>query len=486
MVGIVSYGAYLPKYRLGRSCIMDAMGWLAPGLMTAAQGERTFCNWDEDAMTMAVAAAWDCMTGQDRSKLDGAYIASTSLSFTDRDSASILKSALNLKDDITTADFTSTQKAGTSALVTALEAVQGGDKKQILLSASDSRKTRTAWFHERWFGAGAAALVLGKDNLIAELVGSFSLSQDFVDHYRGTEGKFDYNWEERWIRDEGYGKIIPQAVKGALAKTGLKPTDITRVMFPCLFGRAHWEIAKSMGFTKEQLAGNMHEETGECGVAHPLIMLARELETAKPGDKLLVASFGQGSDALIFKVTDKIKNLAPRLAVSGHLANSRTEYTYGKFLRFRDLLNTEMGIRAEVPMQTALSAMWRERKLVLGFVGGKCKTCGTPQIPKSNVCVKPECGAVHTQEDYEFVGRAAKILTFTSDLLAVSIDPPASYGMIQFEGGGRMMMDFTDCTMNDIEVGVPMQVTFRKKYYDKDRCFTGYFWSAAPVFKKPA
>jgi uncharacterized OB-fold protein len=72
------------------------------------------------------------------------------------------------------------------------------------------------------------------------------------------------------------------------------------------------------------------------------------------------------------------------------------------------------------------------------------------------------------------------VLTFTADNLAASLDPPAIYGMVQFEEGGRMMMDFTDCTLDEIEVGVPMEVTFRKKYHDPKRGFTGYFWKAVP------
>ena len=65
-------------------------------------------------------------------------------------------------------------------------------------------------------------------------------------------------------------------------------------------------------------------------------------------------------------------------------------------------------------------------------------------------------------------------------MLAPSLNPPAIYGMVQFEPGGRMMMDFTDCDLDDVEVGVPVKLSFRKKYYDEQRGFTGYFWKAVP------
>ena len=133
--------------------------------------------------------------------------------------------------------------------------------------------------------------------------------------------------------------------------------------------------------------------------------------------------------------------------------------------------------------QTALTALWRDKDLIIGFKGGKCKECGTPQIPRQRICVKPDCGAIDSQEDYEFAEKPAKILTFTADMLSVSVDPPALYGMVQFDEGGRLMMDFTDCDATTVEVGVPVNISFRKKYFDEQRGFTGYFWKAVP---KPA
>lgn len=481
MVGILSFGGYIPRLRLNRNAVINSMGWFKPSLMATAQGERSMANWDEDSMTMAVSASRDCLTGMDKSKLDAVYLASTTLPFADRDNAGILKAVLNLRDDMIVADFTSSMKAGTSALITAIDAVKGGSKHQILVAGTDRRTTQSASVQELFYGDGAGAVIIGNENVIAEFIDSYSTSQDFVDHYRGQDVKYDYNWEQRWIRDEGYEKLYPEAIKGLLDKTGILISDISKLIYPCFIGRAHGGIAKKLGASPEQVAGNMHAETGECGVAHPFIMLARELEQAQPGDKLLVAGYGQGVDALLFQVTDNIKKLAPRIGVSGYLAHKKVEDTYTKWLTFNNLLEPDMGARAEANNRTSLSTLWRYHKLILGFVGGRCTECNTPQIPASRMCVNPACGKVDTQEEYEFTDKSAKILTFTGDNLAASLDPPAIYGMVQFDDGGRMMMDFTDCDLDDVEVGVPMSLTFRKKYYDKMRGFTGYFWKAHPV-----
>ena len=132
-----------------------------------------------------------------------------------------------------------------------------------------------------------------------------------------------------------------------------------------------------------------------------------------------------------------------------------------------------------------MTTLWRKRKAILGLVGGVCKVCGTPQFPKMDICVNPDCGAIHSQEDYEFADVPATVKSFTGDMLAYSIDPPAIYGMVQFEGGGRFMADFTDCEMSDLKVGLPVKMAFRRHYVDQERGFTGYFWKAVPPINPP-
>lgn len=481
MIGITSYGGYIPQLRLNRASIVQNIGWLAPAIITAAQGERSFCNWDEDSLTMAVAASRDCLIGMDKTKLDALYLASTTLPFADRLNAGIAATALNLRDDILTADFTSSLKAGTSALITALEAIKSGEKNKVLLTATDRREAKAASFYEMWFGDGAASLLLGDEDVIAEFKGAHSVSCDFVSHYRGAQRRFDYTWEERWVRDEGYAKIIPQAVNGLLTKLGISIDAVDKVIYPCLFKHQHAKIARAIGAATEKVADNMHQVCGETGAAHPLLMLVHALENAQPGDRILVAGFGQGCDALYFEVTENIRRLPPRTGIEGSLANGKTTDNYLKFLKFRDLIITETGIRAEAPSQTAMTTLWRKRKMILGLVGGKCQECGTPQFPKMDICVNPKCGAMHSQKDYEFADVPALVKSFTGDMLAVSDDPPAIYGMVQFEGGGRLMADFTDCKLGDLQIGMPVKMVFRKHIADPQRGFTGYFWKAAPL-----
>lgn len=480
MIGITSYGAYIPRLRLERMAIFEAMGWFAPALMMVAQGERSMCNWDEDAITMAVAAARDCLRGRDKQKLDGLYLASTTLPFADRQNAGIVSAALNLKNTLIAADFAASQKASTTALITALESIFSGQRHHLMVAASDRRETRAADFYEMWFGDGAAALMVGDSDVIAEYKGSYSVSHEFVDHYRGADKKYDYVWEERWARDAGYGRIIPEVVNGLLEKLGLNIADLDKLVYPCVFKRDHGNIGRQLGAAPEALVDNMHAVCGETGTAHPFIMFISALEKAHPGDRMVMVGFGQGANALLFEVTDHINNLSDRDGVAGSLANKKTLSNYLKWLKFRDLIQTEMGIRAEAPTQTATSVLWRKSKMILGLVGGKCTACGTPQFPKMDICVNPHCGAFHSQKDYEFADVPARVKTFTADMLSVSVDPPAIYGMVQFDGGGRLTADFTDCELDDLKVGLPVQMAFKRKGADPERGFVNYFWKAVP------
>ena len=481
MIGITSYGAYIPRLRLDRMSLYQAMGWLAPATFAVAQGERSVCNHDEDSLTMAVAAARDCLIGRDKKAIDAAYLCSTTLPFADRQNAGILTTALNLRADMITADFTSSLRAGTTGLLTALEVAAGGSRENILVAATDKRETRPGSFYEMWFGDGAGAVLVGSQNVIAEFVGSYTVSYDFIDHYRGAGKNFDYIWEERWLREEGYSKFIPEAVDGLFKKLNITMDDVQKLVFPCIFKTEHAAIAKKLGATRQKVVDQMHEVCGETGAAHPFLMMISALEEAKPGDGILVVGFGQGADALYFRVTEDIAKLPPRLGVKGSLENKKAIDNYLKFLQFRNLIRPEMGIRAEVTAQATMTTLWRNHKMLTGLVGGKCRDCGTVQFPRQDVCVNPACGHINSQDDYEFADRPARIRSFTADLLTVSVDPPAIYGMVQFDEGGRFMPDFTDCELGDLRVGMPAKIVFRRRVIDEQRGFFSYFWKAVPL-----
>ena len=476
MTGITAYGAYIPRRRLQRKSIADANAWFAPGMK--GKGERAMANWDEDAVTMAVEAARDCLPAEDairdRAFVDAICFASTTMPFADRQNAGIVSAALDLPENISAADIGGSQRAGLSALIAAHDAVKSGRSKAALVVAADKRKARAASTQEMQFGDAAAAMMLGSGKVIAKILGSHSLTMDFVDHFRGPGEDFDYNWEERWIRDEGFSKIVPATVKALLEKTGVAAGDIARFILPCPFAKLDQEIARQCGVGPARVAGNLDDTVGEAGAAHAL-------ETAKPGEKILVAQFGQGCDAVLLEITPAISDLPGRMGVSGWLARRKEETNYLKFLAFNGLVELERGMRAEKDNRTALTVLYRKNDMLMGLVGGKCRTCGTAQFPRTRICVNPNCKAVDSQEPYSFADRPGTILSWSADFLTYSMDPPNHYGMITFADGGRFMADITDVDQGQIDTGSKVRMAFRIKDFDERRGFRRYFWKAVPV-----
>lgn len=482
MVGITAFGGYIPKRRLVRQAIVDAHVWADPGLARRGRGERAMCNWDEDAVTMAVEAVRSCLNSG-RTSPDALYFASTSAPFADRQNAGIVSTALSLPESIASVDLGSSQKAGVSAFIQALGAVQGGLYHQALVVASEKRRVKAGSAGELAYGDGAAALAVGTDGLLAEFVAAQSATVDFVDHFRSATEAYDYTWEERWIRDEGFAKIVPPCINQALAKAGAAAADVDHFIMPSTIGRAVAGIARQVGLRPEAIADNLAGVMGEAGAAHPLVMLLHVLETrAKPGDLLLLAGFGQGCDVVVLRTTEALAQFQSAQGVSDALANRQPEDNYQKFLAFNDLIRLEKGMRAENDdYKTALSVTYRKRDMLLGLVGGRCGQCGALQFPRTEVCVNPQCGAHGAQEPHSFRDEPATVLTWSADYLAYTADPPSHFGMITFKEGGRFMTDFTDVTVGGIEVGMPVRMVFRIKSMDSRRGFVRYFWKATPV-----
>jgi 3-hydroxy-3-methylglutaryl CoA synthase len=477
--GILSYGAYLPRRRLQRKVIAAANNWFNPGLRGLAKGERAMANWDEDAVTMALEAARDCLTGLAPVTIGQLMLASTTHPYDDRQNAGIVANALHLGSALRVLDVTGSQRAGTSALATALAA--GGN---ALVAAGEHRLAKAASAQEMHYGDGAAALLVGHGTPIARLVAAHSESVDFVHQFRGHDRAHDYAWEERWVRDEGYMKIVPAALAALFKSAGAVPGAVTHFCMPCTLPRVAAGIAKHVGLAESALRDNLAAVCGDTGAAHPLLMLAHALEASKPGDKILVAAFGQGCDALLFEVTDAISKLPPRGGVQGALARRKEETNYERFLAFNDHITLERGMRAEADHGTPLSTLYRNRDMVTGLVGGRCRKCGTLQFPRGRYCVNPKCNALDSQDDQPFSEIGATVMSYTADVLTYSPDPPAYYGMIQFDAGGRMMADFADVDDGQVEVGMPMRMMFRIKENDTARGFVRYFWKAAPSRKQ--
>jgi 3-hydroxy-3-methylglutaryl CoA synthase len=480
MLGIVAYGAYIPRLRLSRNAVVQANAWYAPQFAAKAKGTRALANWDEDSITMSVAAARDCLgPDADRAHIRGLYLASCTVPFAERSNAGIISEALLLDDSIDAVDITGSPRSALSAITMALAKAPAAGPQLVL--AADLRHTRAASAQELEFGDGAAALLLGSDAVIAEYLGGGTLSVDFVDHFRVVDAEVDYAWEERWVRDEGIGKLMPRAIAAALADAGLDAAAVDHFIFPSTIARLDAQLAESCGIRSDAVVDNLAAGIGDTGTPHALLMLAHTLEHARPGQVIVVSQFGSGAQALVFRVTAAVAAFRPVKGVGVWLAGGVEETSYTKFLAFRQQLMLERGMRGEQDKKTALSTLYRHRRSILGFVAGRCSITGEIHFPPSRISYTPGAPALDTQKAYPLAERQGTVLSWSAEYLSYYPSPPQYYGQVDFDGGGRVLMEFVDLSRGDIESGTRVEMVFRIKDFDERRGFVRYFWKATPV-----
>jgi hydroxymethylglutaryl-CoA synthase len=480
MIGITSYGAYIPWHRMDRQLFREAWGGFA------IPGERAVAYYDEDSVTMAVEAAMECLIDTDPHTVDGLYFATTSSPYKEKQCSALMGMPLDLRRDIRSVDITSSLRGGTTAVAMALDAIKAGTAESILVAAADTRMAAPSGMVEQALGDAAAALLLGKKDVIAEIEGSYSISDELAATWRSETDTFVRSWEDRMVMDESYSKVMPEVITGLMKKCGLTTKDFARVVFdPPGDVRRHGRVAGELGFEPAQLLdpASLFMSVGLLGCAMSFTMLISALEQAKPGDKILFASYGNGADAFLLQVTDAIEKLGERRGFAKNLQSKHMMRSYNDYLRWRDIVPLEMARRPDRG-HISVAANWRERKTILGLWGIKCRRCGTPQYDGGAISTTPirvcaVCQAQDDFDDYNFSRKKATVFSYTQDMLAPAVDPPSSVVMIEFEGGGRSLFDLTDRDPEDVKVGMEVEMTFRKVFADQG--ISNYFWKARPI-----
>jgi hydroxymethylglutaryl-CoA synthase len=455
MTGIVSYGAYVPLRRL----------------TTGTIAEKAVANWDEDSLTMAVAAAADCLGGIGKQDVDGLYFASTTPPYGEKLAAATAAWALDLRHDIMTADITDSLRAGTAALKMANHAVKAASAENVLVTASDLRLGGGGM--DSGFGDGAAAFLIGEKDVIAEIEGSYSLNNELLDVWRAAGAKNVRSWEDRFVYEEGYLKVLPQAVKSFLEKYGLSAQDITKAVFYGPDLRRHRQLVNALGFKREQVQDALFDRLGNTGAAFVPMLLVAALEDASPGDKVLVGAYGDGADVLLLKVTDNIKNITGKWGIRRSLA-SKMPVNPADYKAFKEFASAD----PERFGGAAASVIARERDAIYALRGVKCLTCGTVQYPPQRVCTK--CRTKDNYEPYSFADKKGKVFTFTLKH-GGDIPPfarPMVDTMVDFEGGGRALFGMTDMLADKVKVGMDVEMSFRT--LGAGGGIHNYFWRCMP------
>ena len=464
--GIRSYGAYVPITRLSLAALSGSPREGGP--------EKAVAYSDEDSATMAVAAAIDCLSGLDRALVDEVVFASTSYPLREKQGAALIAKALDLRRDVRTSDCSGSLRAGTGALETALHTVAAGAVHNVLVVASDCRMGAPRGPLDAKLGDGAAAFLVSDTDPIAILEATHSIADELQDLWRGDGERFTHSWEDRFVVQEGYLPNVTEVVEGLLAKSQRAPGDFARVALYGPDARALGASAKRLGFAPEQLQDPFFGRLGNTGAAFAPMLLVAALEQARPGERLLCVSYGDGAHALSLQVTEHVEKLEPRRGVARHLARRRPLQGYDSYLRSRSLLPSEWASGADLGLSATVR--FRERDADIGFLAASCGACGLLHFPKQRVCYR--CHAKDDFEPYRLSDKRGTLLSYTFDYFFPAAEPPTTVVMTEIEGC-RVQLQLADARPDQVRLDMPVEFVFRKIHDAGGKA--NYFWKASPV-----
>jgi len=341
MVGIIGYGAYIPRYRIKVEEIAKVWGADAPsykkGLLL---DEKSVPSPDQDTITMSVEAAKNALKRAriNPREIGAVYVGSESHPYVVKPSGTVLAEAIGATPDVHTADFEFACKAGTEGMFVALGLVKAGEIKYGLAVGADTSQGAPGDALEYTAAAGAAAFIFGQKNVVAEALETYSYMTDTPDFWR-REYQYYPQHGGRFTGDPAYFKHIIGAAQGIMKKAKMKPSDFNYVIFHQPNGKFPFRVGELLGFEKKQIEpGSLVSKIGNTYSGSSPLGLTATLDISKPGELILIVSYGSGagSDGFIFKVTEKInevRDLAPKTREI--MDKNKCYLDYGVYAKFR-------------------------------------------------------------------------------------------------------------------------------------------------------
>ncbi|MEX2256173.1 MAG: OB-fold domain-containing protein [Acidimicrobiia bacterium] len=466
MRGIISAAGYVPYWRLDRSQVAATFG------SGGGKGTRSVASYDEDTTTMGVEAARLALKSAGGAEPQAMSFATVAPAYLDKTNATAIHAALRLDSDVAAFDFGGAIRSSVGALLAGL---RGG--VPVLVVSSDIRNGQATSVDEVAGGDGAAAVLVGSDDdgtVIAELIGVGTATDEFIDRWRTPGDRRSKFWEERF----GETKYVPlseQAFNAALKAAEIAVDQVDHLIVTGPHARAIRSLTPRLGVDKEKIVDDLAATVGWTGAAHQALLLTSALETAEPGQVIVLLSAADGADALVFRTTDAIAQWKPARTVATQIASS-AQVPYGKFLAWRGEISLE-GPRRPEPSRISASISGRREDWKYGFVGSKDRTSGAVHLPPARVSMKG--GAVDDMEPAPMSDELGTISTFTIDRIAYSPSPPIVFAVVDFDGGGRTPVELCDVDADAIEMGDRVEMTFRRLFTADG--IHNYFWKARPI-----
>lgn len=336
MIGIVDYGFYLPKYRIKVDEIAQVWGKNADEIKKSLQiEEKTVAGADEDSLTMAYEASRMALSNfnDDLSKIKIVFFGSETPVYAVNPTSTILAEFLGIEKNYLALDHQFACKAATGAMISALGLIRSGFSDYGLVCASDKATAKTHDALEYTASSGSVSLLLGKDDLILEVLDYHTFSSDTPDFWR-REGIRYPNHGGRFTGKPSYFAHIVGAAYQILKKTQLKPENFSYAIFHMPNGKFPQEVGKILGFKDNQLRESLVVSyLGNSYTASALMGLMPVLEKAQEGQLIFFASYGSGagSDVFVFKTT---KNLNKKRKEFRKKVLEKQYINYSTYLKF--------------------------------------------------------------------------------------------------------------------------------------------------------
>jgi hydroxymethylglutaryl-CoA synthase len=465
-VGIVAYGSYIPSTRLPLAMIHG-------GRAQEGGPEKAVAGFDEDAITMAVTAAADCLAGVDRSTVDGVYFATTTSPFREKQAAAFVAKALDLRSNVATIDFSGTLRAGAGALLTATHTVKADPEKLILVIAADSRLAAPRSPIEMNMGDAAAAFLVGSSSVVATIGESFAHADEIYDVWRTEHDDYLRAWEDRFNVMHGYSDNMLAACQGLFDKTGTTADDYSRAVLSGPDARSLAGVGRKAGFSEDKLQDALFGKVGNCGAAFAPLLLVAALESAQAGERLLLAFYGDGAEAVSVDVI--ASGAKPHRSIAWYLARGRALRSYDSYLKSRHLDASEHNRRGGEGVPATIH--YRERDSDISFHGQRCTQCGTLHFPACRVCYV--CYAKDEFESVRLSDRPGRVMSYSFDYFFPSPEPPVIVGMCEVDNGARVYLQMTDASTDLLRCDLPVEFVFRKIHEAGNK--PNYFWKSRPI-----
>ncbi|TCO62107.1 OB-fold domain-containing protein [Actinocrispum wychmicini] len=460
MTGIIGYASYLPHYRITEAAL---------GTRAGGHGRLVACH-DEDTTTMAVEACRRVLSAGRHPDLAAVKVTTPVPPYLVKNNASAVHAALGLDESVRATDAGSATR---SALALLIEAAQQ-DRAQ-LLAVSDMRGGLPGGPDEREGADAAVAFVTGSGpSVIAEVLGDAAVTMEILERWRLPGAPADRRWEEHFGAEQ-YVPAGQRAFDAALKQAGLTASEIDYLLVSSTNRRAARTLRRTAGTRPEASTVDSTGGLGQAGAADAGVQLAAVLDLAEPGQHIVVVSLADGADAVVLRTTDALVSGRQRIPFGDQAAACDDPVDQFTVLRWRGLLPVE-----DLPRPTPKAPMGPPARRATGWkfaLRGSVCSCGAVHLPPQRVCAS--CGAVDDMRVRPVAGRPARVVTGTTDRLAWSPHPPASYAVIDFDGGGRLECELTEVDDTAIAPGLAVEMVFRRGH-TRDGVHN-YFWKARPV-----